>query len=338
MSKDFSGALEENSAPELEKMTECQYGDEVSGKPGRRSMTQKQAELIMAFIAMAWGSSYLLMKIGLEGIPPYSMVALRFLIAFLAVAAIFFPKLKYTTGRVLGVSSILGLFLFGIFAFLLHGMETTTASNAGFLIGSTVVIVPILNALLSKKIPENRIILGTLLTMAGIAFLSLQQSLSLGSGDLLCLTAAVVRASHIILTDRAAKEDDSLLIGIWQLAFAGLYGLIGTVLFETPALPGNTAEWAAIIGLALICGAFGFAAQPVAQKYTTPEHTALILSLEPVFSALFAFVFLQERLSGRGYIGAALVFCGVLAASVNRLPVGLKKHKNTAYAYAEEHK
>ena len=133
----------------------------------------------------------------------------------------------------------------------------------------------------------------------------------------LCLTGAVVYAFHILLTADFTKKEDGLLLGIWQLGFAGLYGLICTMLFETPTLPAAPSQWMAVLGLALICSAFGFVAQPMAQKYTTPEHTGLLFSLEPLFSALFAFLFLQETLSAKGYFGAALMMAGVLVASAS---------------------
>ena len=43
--------------------------------------TQQRADSMLALVAMAWGSSYLLMKIGLDGIPPFCIIALRFGIA-----------------------------------------------------------------------------------------------------------------------------------------------------------------------------------------------------------------------------------------------------------------
>lgn len=52
--------------------------------------------------------------------------------------------------------------------------------------------------------------------------------------------------------------------------------------------------------------------QTYAQKFVSATHTGLILSLELVFSAIFAFIFLGEKLSIRGYIGAAILLLSVL--------------------------
>ena len=122
-----------------------------------------------------------------------------------------------------------------------------------------------------------------------------------------------------------------MLLGIWQLGFAALYGVICTFMFETPTLPSSGFQWIAIFGLAFVCSAFGFVMQPMAQKYTTPEHTGLLFALEPVFSAVFSYIFLHETLSGKGYMGAMLVMAGVVAASVvrkKRQPVRVVAHQS----------
>ena len=273
---------------------------------------------MIALVAMSWGSSYLLMKIGLDGIPSCSIIALQFGIAFLAVGLIFIPWLRRTKRKTLMYGSLLGLMLFGVFVFLMYGLKTTSAASAGFLTSTTVTFVPIFHACITRRLPGGSLILGTLLTLSGICLLTLRESFSIHSGDLLCISGAALYACHIILTDHLTAQEDGLLLGVWQLGFAGLYGIIATILFETPALPANGAQWWAVLGLALVCSAFGFVVQPVAQRYTTPEHTGLLFALEPVFSALFAFIFLHETLSIQGWLGAGFVLCGITAASRNR--------------------
>ncbi len=284
----------------------------------RKPWSQAKADFMVALIATTWGSAYIMMKFGLDTIPPFSLIVLRFGIAFICIAILFAKKLKHTTLRTIKRSAALGALLFGVFAFLLHGMETSTASNAGFLFSTTVVFVPLFHAILSRTIPDKKTIIGVIVTIIGVAFLSLQETLTFHIGDILCIAGALTYTAFILCTDVYSKDDDPLLLGIWQLGFTAALAIICTFIFETPTLPSNGAEWAAILGLALICSAFGFVVQPIAQAYTTPEHTALLFSLEPVSTAVFAFVFLHEVLNTQGMIGAVLVLCGVLYASVQR--------------------
>ena len=284
----------------------------------RKPWSQTKADFMVALISITWGSAYIMMKFGLDTIPPFSLTMLRFGIAFICIAFVFPKELKRTTPRIIKKSIILGALLFGVFAFLLHGMETTTASNAGFLISTTVVFVPLFHAIISHVLPDKKTVIGVIVTIVGIGFLSLQESIAFHLGDILCLASALTYTAFILVTDVYSKDDDPLLLGIWQLGFTAAFAVACTFIFETPTLPSTGPEWAAILGLAIVCSAFCFVVQPIAQAYTTPEHTALLFSLEPVSTAAFAFVFLHEVLNTRGMIGAALVLFGVLFASVQR--------------------
>lgn len=71
----------------------------------------------------------------------------------------------------------------------------------------------------------------------------------------------------------------------------------------------------------MVFSAFGFVLQPVAQKYTTPERTGILFSLEPVFSAIFGFLFLDEVLKIQGYFGAILVLSGVIVSGIKKIYV-----------------
>ena len=277
--------------------------------------TQQRADSCIALISMAWGASYLLMKAGLDGLGPFNLIGLRFGIAFLVTALIFHKRLRKATLPVIGRGAILGLTLFGMFSFLMVGLQSTTASTAGFLTSTTVVFVPILQMIITRKKPQGRIIAGVILTVVGIGLMTVQDSLALNRGAVFCLVGALLYAYHIILTDRFAQKTEGLLLGILQLGFAGFYGWVASFLFEAPALPAGSVQWGAVLGLALVCSAFGFVMQPIAQTYTTPERTGLLFALEPVFSALLAFIFLQEVLSVQGYIGAALVLVSVFIAA-----------------------
>ena len=96
-------------------------------------MTQKQANLILATVSMAWGASYIFMKLAVVEIPPITIVALRFGIAFIVMGAIFFKKIIRVDAKTLKYGAIMGALLCGIFIALMVGVKNTTASTAGFL-------------------------------------------------------------------------------------------------------------------------------------------------------------------------------------------------------------
>jgi drug/metabolite transporter (DMT)-like permease len=278
-------------------------------------MTQKQANLILASVSMGWGTSYIFMKLCVDNISPLTIIALRFGIAFIVMLAIFYKKVIRTDVKTLKYSAIVGAVLASIFIALLYGMKNTTASSAGFLTSTTVILVPILQTFITRKLPSKKIFICVLVVTSGLGLLTIRDDFTLAFSSLFCLIAAFLYAVHIIITNHFAREVNTLQLGIYQLGFAALYGTIGTFIFEIPVLPEGMIHWSAILGLALISSAYGFVMQPIAQKYTTPESTGFLFSLEPIFAAIFAFIFLHENMGLQGYVGALLILAGVFIAN-----------------------
>lgn len=275
-------------------------------------MSSKKAEWLMASVTLAWGSSYLLMKVGLNGIGPFNLIALRFGIAFLFMLFVFLPRFRSLTWKTCGKGILMGIILFGIFTGMVCGVNHTTASTAGFLTSTTVILVPVLKSILGRTLPAKPVMVSICIATVGLFLLTAKDGVALDKGALLCLMGALFYAVYIIVLDKIAKKEDAFLISIIQLGVTSLLGAICMLLFETPSLPENPVEWGAVIGLGLVCSAYGFVVQPIAQKYASPEKIGLIFSLEPVFSAVLSFIFLHEILEIRGYVGAILILASVI--------------------------
>lgn len=289
-----------------------------------------KADLIMLFVTICWGSSYLFMKMGLDSIQEFNLIALRFGLAFILASIIFSRHLRQKINlKILLYSFILGFILFAIFTLITFGLKTTTTSNAGFLISLTVVFVPLISTFIFKNKIPTKTILSIIIAITGIAFLTLQFPLTMSIGDLLCIAAAFLYAVHIIVASFAARRFDTLSLGILQLGFTGLFGFIFSIIFETPSLPKTSTGWFAILMLSIFCS-LGFVLQIIAQKYTSPARTGLIFSLEPVFAAICGFWFAQEILGFRGYIGAILVLLSIVLTAGNIKFPSKAKHLSKA--------
>ena len=197
------------------------------------------------------------------------------------------------------------------------GLKYTSASNAGFLISLSVVFIPVISALILKQRVEKKVMIGVCLAIIGIALLTLNSQLKVGIGDLLCILCALLFALHIIVTGVYTRDVDSITLSVLQLGFVGIFSIVFSVFTKTVKLPSTGLSWFAILALSILCTAVGYIVQTTAQQYTNASHTGLILSLEPVFSAIFAFAFLGEILSVKGYIGAAILLSGVLFAELD---------------------
>lgn len=292
--------------------------------------SQRQADLMIALIAAIWGSSYLLMQVGLSSIPPFGMVALRFGIAFVVVALLFRRRFRGMRASTVVRGAVLGFLLCLFFGLLMYGLETTPASTAGFLTSAKVVIVPLIVAVWARRAPRLQTLASIGLCALGLGLLTLNGPVSVGGGEGLCLLGSAVYALQIVLTDRFSRREDPLQLGVLQLGFAALFGAMFNLALEAPTLPQTPVEWGAVLGLALLCSGFGFVMQPVAQSHTTAEHAGLLFSLESVSSAVLSFLFLGEVMAPQCYLGCALVLAAVCLSSLDgegsgrkvALPVG----------------
>lgn len=279
-------------------------------------MNSRKAELLMASVSLVWGSSYLLMKVGLHSISPFNLIALRFGIAFICMVILFFQHFHKLNKNLLGKGVLLGSILFLTFTGMVCGVNHTTASTAGFLTSTTVVMVPILESMIRRSIPHKSIIISICIAICGLFLLTAKDGIAADKGALLCLIGALFYAIYIIILDKIAKREDTLLISIIQLGVVFLLGTVFMFLFEIPAFPETPLQWVAIVCLGLICTAYGFVVQPIAQRYATPEKIGLVFSLEPVFSAILSFIFLHEILDILGYVGATLIFSSVILSEI----------------------
>ncbi|ALC82684.1 MULTISPECIES: DMT family transporter [Bacillus] len=279
---------------------------------------QARANMVLVVVNIFWGLSYVFMKMGLSSLQTFNIIALRCLIAFFIAGIILYKHLIQVNVRTMIDSAMLGILLFLVFTFVTYGVSMTSASNAGFLVSMTVIFVPVVHSVLIKRLPPWPIRIGVVVTLTGIGLLTLKHSFRINPGDLLCISAAFCYAIHILLTGKATRHANSVTLGIFQLGFAGILGLICSFLFETPSLPSTGQAWIAILGLGILCSAIGFVAQAVTQKYTTPSNTGLIFSTEPVFAALFAFLMLGDVFTLRDVVGSAIVILGILIAQIDK--------------------
>ena len=278
-------------------------------------MSSKVAMLLFILATVGWGSSYLFTKFAVAEVLPFALIAFRFIIAFVITFAIFHKRLIHIKRGVLGASFLLGTILCLVFVAFGYVMRIVSPSSAGFLIATTVIFVPILSILFTRLLPSRQTVIGSLVTFGGLLLFKWKDSIEFDIGTILCLLTAFLFALHIVVNHALAKKYNPLQLGIFQLGFAGALGLLGMIVYEPITYPTTAIGWTAIAVLSLICSAFGFVVQSVVQQHTSAEKTGFILALEPIFSAIFAYIALGDTLNGQEWIGAAFIFVGVLIAN-----------------------
>lgn len=277
-------------------------------------MTEKKAELLLAAIIIARSSSYLLMKTGLESMGPFTMLAVRFLLAFAVLLPVLLRHLRGADAAVWGRGALLGGVFFIVMATQTVALKSTGSSTVSFIESTAIVFVPLLEAAIHRKPPSLRPIAACALCVAGVGLLTLKGGgFALTGGELLCLCSALCYAAAIILTGNLSRRCDPVALGVFQVGFIGVFSLAAAFAAETPRLPATPVEWGVILALAIVCSAFGFTLQPVAQRYVTAERAGQFCALTPLSAAVMGAVFLHERLGAAGFAGAALILLGIIS-------------------------
>ena len=279
-------------------------------------MNRRTADLLIVAVAMAWGISYVFMKVGLQRIPPFQILAMRFLFAFFATAIMFAPQLRHCTRQTRIYGLMTGIALFCAYASLSFGMTRTNASAAGFLASVQVLFVIMIRAFFQKHPPHRQEWIALLLLLIGLACMTLRQGFYPDPYSLLCLGCSLFYAIQILLTEHYAPQVQSIPFGVIQLGSAGFLSLAGSALFEECSLHLRATDWATVCVLAMVCTAFSTITLAVAQRHTSSVRTGFILTLEPVFSCIYAYCFLQERLSPSEVVGALLILLGILVCII----------------------
>ena len=287
-------------------------------------MSQRlRAELALALCTFLWGSTFVVVKNSLDQSSVFVFLAVRFSLAGFCMS-IFRPQVLRSLQREEGFAGIrLGFFMFAGYAFQTAGLKYTTASNSGFITGSSVVLVPLILALFWGKRVTWWVYFGTIAAAAGLYFLTVPASgmAHLNRGDVLTFFAAASYAVHIILVGEYTREHSAAALSVLQvIACAGMAWLTAlgahSIRWQTMRFEPTGALWVGVSVCAVFATAVAFSLQLWAQQYTTPSHAAILFTLEPVFAVATSYVVLGERLGARSLVGAALVLAGILAAEL----------------------
>jgi len=287
-----------------------------------------KADILLLVITMIWGASFPMMKMVLQYIPAYAYLSMRFLLATVIMLVIFHKNLKKMSKEVLLHGGVIGAFMFGGMAFQVIGLYTTSASNSGFITGLNVVIVPIIAAVLLKKRPDRSSIIGIVTAFVGLFFLAGGLRFDFNYGDFLTFLCAVCWAFQIIFIDKFTQTEDASLLAIISVGFIGVVstGIWLTADVGKP-VEMNTTVLLILLFTGILGTALAFGGQTIAQKYTTPTNTALILTVEPVFAAIFAMIIpnaqgITEMPTLIKGVGCLLILSGML---VSELKLGQKQ-------------
>jgi len=296
------------------------------------------AHILLLAVVFVWGTTFVLVKDALQDASPLLFNLLRMAMAFVALAIVNHRQLRHINRRAIFSGVIVGLFLASGYQFQTAGLARTTPAKSAFITGLVVVFVPlftIVPALRSANTPAPRrtTAIGALLAFSGLLLLTTPAGTSLknlfvsiGPGDLLTLGCAIAFAGHLLTLAHTSRQVPTGQLATIQIGAAALIMAITLPIGGRPHLSITPRLLIALAVTSLLATAAAFTIQSWAQQHLPPTHTAILLTLEPVFACLTSFLVLHEHLGRRSLAGAALILAGIVVTELLSTPTPLPIH------------
>jgi drug/metabolite transporter (DMT)-like permease len=285
----------------------------VPTAPTSRRTTLLATAALLAVTA-CWGSTFFLIHDLLERVPTLDFLAIRFAIASLTLILLAPRALGRLTRESRRQAVVLGCLYGGAQILQTAGLAETPASVSGFITGMYVVATPVFAALILRSRIGGMTWAAVAVAMVGLAVLTLG-GLSVGYGEALIFVAAMIYALHIVGLGAWSQPQQALGMSIVQLIVITVICTLCTAP-NGIVVPDQLDDWLSILYMAVFAGAFAMIGQTWAQAHLPPTRAAIIMSMEPVFAAVFAVMLGGESATIRMAVGGLLVLAAMLMAEL----------------------
>jgi drug/metabolite transporter (DMT)-like permease len=274
---------------------------------------------LMIGVTAVWGWTFVVVKDAILLYGVLAFLAIRFAIASAALAPL---CAKRMTRRTLLVGGGIGVAMTAGYLLQTLGLRYTTPTNSGLITGLFVVFAPVSARVLFHIRLGWTLLVSVAASLVGLVLLTGQMPGELRLGDFLTLGCALAFGVHIALLSRYAREHDALVLALAQmLAAAVLFG-VAWPLVEPIAWP-EPKVWLSLAMTGIVASAVAFYIQTLVQQHLSAARTAIVLTMEPVFAAIFGYWLAGDRLSSLQLLGAGCIF----AAQLWEIAWGLRRDR-----------
>ncbi len=286
-----------------------------------------KADFILIIVTLLAAISWMFSKEAVNEMPPLLFIGSRFLLAGLFLALFSKRSLIGLNPKQWLASAQVGI-LFGLSMCLwIFGLFHAKNLGEGAFITSiaSILVAPISYFIFKAKVEKSNWI-ALPISFFGLALLGLENGFHPEASQLFFLGAAVLLSLTFILNGRAAARMSAAALTAISLSFVGIMGIIISAATETwpEAATSSMLQW--LVLSALIGTAARFLLQTYAQGLTTPSHAAVIMILEPIWTALIAAAWFNERMSNLQLIGCSLIFAALLINRWSSVQVWFKRN------------
>jgi drug/metabolite transporter (DMT)-like permease len=267
--------------------------------------------LLIILQCLIYGIGNPITKIAYEDIPPFWCLSIRFALAAFIMAAATGRRAAAELRTVRWSEWMPGsLCMAGAYILSNVALHLTKATTVGFLMSLPVLFVPFLAVFVLRRPYRRAFLPAQILAAAGLYLLCCSGgAFSFGWGEALSLTVAVCVAGALVCSEKNLRSLSASTLSFIQIAITALLSAAGALLFERGAELSaiRPVSWWVILYLAVLCSCLAYYLQNTALTHISSGLVSLAQCTEPVFTVGASFFILGERLSGTGWIGAAIL-------------------------------
>jgi len=267
---------------------------------------------LLLLVTALWGWTFTVVKEAVAVYGVLAFLALRFAIGSAVLGAV---SLRRVTKRSLLAGGGIGIALAAGYLFQTCGLRYTTATKSGLITGLFVILGPLANRVLFGVRTGRLFSLAIGISILGLLLLTGAEPSLVNVGDLLTLGAAAGFGLHIALLDRYARPHAAVPLTLAQTSTAAVIFLAAWPCAEPLAWPPGEV-WLALGITGVLATAAALLIQTFVQQRLSAVRTAVILTTEPLFAALFGYLLAGDRLNALQVCGAVLMLAAVALAEV----------------------
>ena len=303
---------------------------QLSASPARAPVT---AYLAIFTAIISASSAAILIRLALqESMPPLLIAGARLFIAALALTPItlnrYWGPIKQLGCKELMLAAVSGIFLAIHFIAWVSSLQHTTVLVSVVIVSSGPVWVAMLEVIFLRVRLSRSVMIGLLIALAGGIWIGLPldstavESLSASSGENATLTGAflawigALAVSAYMLIGRRLRTELPVIPYIWLVyGIAALVMTVAVPLTATPVLGFRIEGYLVLLVMGLVPQLLGHSSLNYILAYFPATLVSMFSQLEPVGSAVLAFILFSELPPGPQIIGSGIIIAGVLLAS-----------------------
>lgn len=286
---------------------------------------------LLVLTTIIWGTTFFVVKDTVSTVNEYYIVFIRTFIAAVSMLLFIYFKNKRSLFNIKTIirGAILGVLLGSVYISQTIGLKYTSSGHSAFITGTGVIFIPILLFFMSKRQFKLEEIVTLAVIVFGLYLLTYDSGTAINIGDVITLITAMSLAWHLVLAGKYVQTSEVLPLVAYQFLFASLVSLALYFTVHEITFTLTLDESLALLYLGFAGTLFCYFVSVWAQKDIDTLTVALIFTLEPVFAALFAWLFASEILNVREMIGAFIILLGIVGFQV--FSSRIKKSKRLEY-------